>query len=123
AEDGLSIPAAQDTHAALHVHVVAVPRAQNITDADALGVESGVDVRFVTRPRDCGDADLIILPGSTAPSADLKWLRSRGLDSMIQAHADAGKAVLGIGAGLSTLGRSLHSPAGTPSTTAGLGLL
>lgn len=123
AEDGLSIPVAQDTHAALHVRVVAVPRAQNITDADALGVEPGVDVRFVTSPRDCGDADLIILPGSTAPSADLTWLRSRGLDSMIQAHADAGKAVLGIGAGLSTLGRSLHSPAGTPSTTAGLGLL
>lgn len=123
AEDALSIPVASGTHAALQVRVIAVPRAQNITDADALGVEPGVDVRFVTNPRDCGDADLLILPGSAAPSADLTWLRSRGLDSMIQAHAQAGKAVLGIGAGLSILGRSLHPPAGTTSTTAGLGLL
>lgn len=123
AEDTLSVPVPSNPSAAFRVRVISVPRAQNVTDADALGIEPGVDVRFVTAPRDCGDADLLILPGSAAPAADLRWLRSRGLDSMIMAHADAGRAVLGIGGGLTALGRSLAPHVGAPSAEPGLGLL
>lgn len=62
----------------LRINVVAFPRMSNHTDLDALAVEPGVVVRFVTDPAALGDADLIVLPGTRATVTDLAWLRERG---------------------------------------------
>lgn len=111
----------------LRVAVVRLPHISNFTDLDALGLEPDVDVRFVARAHDLADAELIVLPGTRSTIADLAWLRSRGLDRVVTAHARAGRAVLGICGGCQMLGRTVADPQGVeaaPGTVVdGLGLL
>jgi adenosylcobyric acid synthase len=108
----------------LRVSVLRLPRMSNATDVDALAAEPGVLVRFASRPEECGDADLVVVPGTRATVEDLSWLRSRGLDAVLAARAAAGRPVLGICGGYQMLGTSIadevESRAGI---VAGLGLL
>jgi CobB/CobQ-like glutamine amidotransferase domain len=53
----------------LQVAVIRLPRSCNFTDVDALALEPGVNVRFVTSPAALADADLVIVPGSKATVA------------------------------------------------------
>ncbi|MGV0731082.1 cobyric acid synthase [Mycolicibacter sinensis] len=111
---------------ARRVAVIRLPRISNFTDLDALGLEPDLDVVFASDPRGVSDADLVVLPGTRATVSDLGWLRSRGLDAAIVAHAAAGKPVLGICGGFQMLGRSIRDPEGiegAPGQVAGLGLL
>lgn len=128
AEDGLAVAGrAAVTDQPLRVAVVRLPRISNFTDVDALGLEPDVEVRFVARPADLADADLVILPGSRSTIADLAWVRERGLDRAVIAHAVAGRPVLGICGGLQMLGEAIRDPEGvegSPGTiVSGLGLL
>ncbi len=118
---------ARDGRAALKVAVVRLPRISNLTDLDALGLEPGLDVVFAADPRSLSDADLVVLPGTRATIADLAWLRERGLDRAIHAHAAAGRPVLGICGGFQMLGRRVTDPMGVEGPAGaevdGLGLL
>lgn len=109
------------------VAVIRLPRISNFTDLDALGLEPDLDVVFVSSPRDLADADLIVLPGTRATISDLAWLRARGLDRAVIAHAEAGRPVLGICGGAQMLGGTISDPDGvegaTGATVQGLGLL
>lgn len=113
--------------AALRIAVIRLPRISNFTDVDALGIEPGVDVVFASDPRALGDADVIVVPGTRATISDLAWMRSRGLDRAIIAHAAAGRPVLGICGGFQMLGRSIADPSGVEGSAGarvdGLGLL
>ncbi len=130
-EDSLSVgdraAAAPTTGDRLRVAVVRLPRISNFTDIDALALEPQVEVAFVDHPRALHSADVVVLPGTRATLADLGWLRDRGLDTAIQAHAAKGGAVLGICGGFQMLGRRITDPAGIegePGASAvGLGLL
>ncbi|OFJ54545.1 cobyric acid synthase [Mycolicibacterium grossiae] len=111
---------------ARRVVVVRLPRISNFTDVDALGLEPGLDVVFASDARELADADLLVLPGTRATIADLAWLRARGLDRAVLAHAAAGKPLLGICGGFQMLGRTIRDPhgvEGSPATVDGLGLL
>ncbi|WP_028661042.1 cobyric acid synthase [Nocardioides insulae] len=109
------------------VAVVRLPRISNFTDLDALGLEPGLDVVFVSDPRRLADADLVVLPGTRATIADLAWLRKRGLDEAIVRHARAGRPVLGVCGGCQMLGAWIADPDGVEGTAGvrveGLGLL
>ncbi len=108
----------------LRVNVIALPRMSNHTDVDALAVEAGVVVRFVTEPAELADADLVVLPGTRATVADLGWLRARGLDVALARHAGAGRAVLGICGGYQMLGTLINDPVESKAgEVPGLGLL
>jgi len=110
----------------LRVAVVRLPRISNFTDVDALGLEGDLDVAFASSPRDLVGADLVVLPGTRATLADLTWLRLRGLDEAVLAHARTGRAVLGICGGAQMLGRRIEDPdgiEGEPDGAEGLGLL
>jgi adenosylcobyric acid synthase len=112
-EDGLDVTGLAATSGdPLRVAVVRFPRISNFTDVDALGLEPDVEVWFAARPADLADADLVVLPGTRSTIADLAWLRSRGLDEAVVAHAAAGRPVLGICGGFQLLGRSVHDPHG-----------
>ncbi|WP_414858597.1 MULTISPECIES: cobyric acid synthase [unclassified Nocardioides] len=112
---------------ALKVAVVRLPRISNFTDVDALGLEPGLDVSFVSDPSRLADADLVVLPGTRSTIADLAWLRSRGLDTAILKHAAAGRPVLGICGGCQMLGTTITDPDGVEGSAGavveGLGLL
>ncbi|MGY1754576.1 cobyric acid synthase [Blastococcus sp. SYSU D01042] len=129
-EDSLGVPTGAAMAAPPHgedvlrVAVARLPRLSNFTDLDALAAEPGVLVRYVTRPEELADADLVVLPGTRATVADLGWLRETGLADAVRRHAAAGGPVLGVCGGHQMLARSItddvESRAGT---VAGLGLL
>ena len=108
----------------LRVAVVRFPRISNATDVDPLIAEPGVAVRFVTRPEELADADLVVLPGSRSTVADLGWLREQGLAEAVARRAADGRPVLGICGGYQMLARTIddevESGAGRVD---GLGLL
>ena len=108
------------------IAVVKLPRISNYDDFDALAMEDGVTVRYVDDPGDLGIPQAIIIPGSKTTLSDLAWLRSRGLDSMIQALLASGSSVVGICGGYQMLGRVIRDPMGVEHSSGeepGLGLL
>ncbi len=109
---------------------IAVPklsRIANFDDFDPLIAEPGVDLEFVEAGRALpGDADLVILPGSKATLADLRFLREQGWDVDLAAHVRRKGKVLGICAGFQMLGKAVHDPdglEGAPGSETGLALL
>ncbi|HEV7862197.1 MAG TPA: cobyric acid synthase [Acidimicrobiia bacterium] len=92
-----------DPVAVLDVAVVRFPRISNFTDLDALSLEPGVSVRYVTRPAALGDPDLVILPGTKATVDDLGWLRAQGFEAALQALRPS-TTVFGICGGYQMLG-------------------
>ena len=82
-----------------------------------------LSVAWARRPETIAAADIVILPGSKHVAADLAWLRERGLDRAIEAHAAADKPLLAICGGLQMLGRELRDPHGVEGEALGLGLL
>jgi len=108
----------------LRVAAVRLPRISNSTDLEALACEPGVRVRWAGAPADLADADIVVIPGSKATVADLRWLRERGLADAIATHAARGGVVLGICGGLQMLCRRIDDTVESGSgIVTGLGLL
>ncbi|MEU9120789.1 cobyric acid synthase [Streptomyces sp. NPDC048506] len=108
----------------LRVAVCAVPLMSNFTDVDALAAEPGVVVRFVDRPEELADADLVVLPGTRGTVRALGWLRERGLAAAIARRAAEGRPVLGICGGFQMLGERIEDDVESKAgTVEGLGLL
>lgn len=110
--------------------VIAVPRLAHIAnfdDFDPLRQQPGVKLVFVKPGEPLpAAAALVILPGSKATIADLKFFRAQGWDVDLAAHLRRGGRVLGICGGYQMLGRSIADPSGVegPSEAVeGLGLL
>ena len=85
-EDSLALDASRPEAPAaggdtLDVAVVRLRWISNFTDADALGAEPGVRVRFTRSAADIERADLVVIPGTKATVEDLERLRADGLDA------------------------------------------
>ncbi|MES2770450.1 MAG: cobyric acid synthase [Pseudomonadota bacterium] len=100
----------------LRVRVPVYPRIANHNDFDPLRFHPDLDFKFVgpneTPPTHENACDLIILPGSKAVQADLRWLKEQGWAEAIARHLRYGGKVIGICGGLQMLGRALHDPLG-----------
>ena len=94
---------------ALRAAVVRFPRVSNFDDFAPLE-RCGVRVDFVTTPEKLAGAHLVILPGTKSAIADLRWMKSRGLDRAVVSAANNGTAVLGICGGFQMLGTRLEDP-------------
>ncbi|WP_237141334.1 cobyric acid synthase [Serinicoccus hydrothermalis] len=103
---GLGMGAGEKPDRPVRIGVVALPHLANPSDLDPLVLEPSVELRWVTRPGELHDLDLVVLPGTRATVADLRWLRGRGLaDAVVRAAEDpAGPHVLGICGGYQMLG-------------------
>jgi adenosylcobyric acid synthase len=104
-ESEVAAPVGEDV---LRVAVCAVPLMSNFTDVDALAAEPGVVVRFVDRPEELTDADLVIVPGTRGTVGALQWLRERGLAEAVVRRAAEGRPVLGICGGFQILGERIE---------------
>ncbi|WP_243041925.1 cobyric acid synthase [Dyella sedimenti] len=126
AEDALPRDVHHKTAARLRVVVPALPRISNHTDVDALRAHSDVELAFVGPGSPPPACDLIVLPGSKATRADLRWLRDNGWASSIARHLRYGGKLVGICGGFQMLGRFVHDPQGIesePGSSEGLGWL
>ncbi|WP_341895990.1 cobyric acid synthase [Ferrovibrio terrae] len=110
--------------------VIAIPRLSHIAnfdDFDPLRQDASVRLVFVNPGQPLpADAALVILPGSKATIADLKFFRAQGWDVDLAAHLRRGGRVLGICGGYQMLGRSISDPngiEGPAEAVEGLGLL
>jgi adenosylcobyric acid synthase len=114
------------TNGAVTIAVPMLARIANFDDFDPLRMEPSVRLVFVKPGEPLPLADLVILPGSKATIADLKFLRGQGWDIDLFAHARRGGRVLGVCGGYQMLGRSVSDPQGMegpPDDIEGLGLL
>ncbi len=108
----------------LRIAAIRLPRVSNSTDLEALACEPGLTVRWISDAGAVADADVVVIPGSKATVADLGWMRERGLDGAIAAHAAAGRPVLGICGGFQMLCRRIDDPVESGrGQVDGLGLL
>ncbi|WP_421849907.1 cobyric acid synthase [Novosphingobium sp.] len=127
AEDAVTLDTPVATVGAVEVAIPMLSRIANFDDFDPLAQEPGVKLTMVPpgHPIPAGAA-LVILPGTKATIADLKFLRAQGWDIDIAAHVRRGGRVLGICGGYQMLGRTIADPGGVegpPETVSGLGLL
>ena len=110
----------------IDIAVIRLPRISNFTDFAPLEEHPALGVRYVTRPRELGSPDMIMLPGTKSTVADLLWLRSSGLEAAVQKCHAGGTPVLGICGGYQMLGRRLLDPdrvEGNVPEIRGMGLL
>lgn len=109
----------------IDIVVIRTPRISNFTDFNAFEQFEGVGVRYVKSPREIGDPDMIIIPGTKSTMGDLKWLRETGIETRIQKHASKGKPVFGICGGYQMLGQYLKDEHGVEGggEMKGIGLL
>ena len=108
---------------------IAVPmlaRIANFDDFDPLRIEPSVRLAFVRPGEPLPIADLVILPGSKATIADLKFFREQGWDIDLVAHGRRGGRIIGICGGYQMLGKRVSDPhgmEGPPEEIEGLQLL
>ncbi|HJX03652.1 MAG TPA: cobyric acid synthase [Dehalococcoidia bacterium] len=109
----------------LTIGIVHLPRISNYDDFDPLeGL--GCKLKYIRRPGDLADVDLIIIPGTKSTIADLSYIRKHGLDVEIVARVKAGTPLLGICGGYQMLGRQIIDSdriEGDKTHIEGLGLL
>ncbi len=128
AEDAVVLDHAYAT-TAKRVKIVApmLSRIANFDDFDPLKLEPNVQFDFIPPGTPLpGDADLVILPGTKATIADLKFFRAQGWDIDLAAHVRRGGRVLGVCGGFQMLGTTITDPEGVEGpaeTINGLGLL
>ncbi|MDE0187650.1 MAG: cobyric acid synthase [bacterium] len=127
-EDSLGLVGGADDEdgKAVDVAVIRLPHIANFDDFDPLRYQPGVRLRYVNRPADFGNPDLVVIPGSKTTICDLDWLRSEHLDAKILAARGEGTPVIGICAGYQMLGGRLvdpHRVESPRSEAEGLGLL
>lgn len=110
-EDSLSTRFSRQTIAkAIDIAVIRLPRISNFTDLGPLERYENVSLRYIDRPSQLGQPDMIVLPGTKSTIADLLWMRQNGLEAAIRKLASQGTVIFGICGGYQMLGRSISDP-------------
>ena len=110
-EDSLSERFTRDrTRKAVDIAVIRLPRISNFTDLSPFERYENVSVRYVEKPSELHDPDLIVLPGTKSTISDLIWLREGGLEASVKKAAAAGTPIFGICGGYQMLGTRVSDP-------------
>ncbi len=92
----------------LEIGVLKLPYLSNFTDADALALEPGTNVRFVSLGEDLDGLDMILLPGTKSTMAALQAVRDAGMDKKLRRAWERGCYLFGICGGYQLLGKQLY---------------
>lgn len=92
----------------LDIAVLKLPYMSNFTDFNALAAQPDVRLRYVAKPDELQNSDLVIVPGSKNTLGDLRWLRENGLEQALLTHHSNDGAVLGICGGYQMLGQHIY---------------
>ena len=124
-EDGAMVEINKQVTAPIDVAVIMLPHISNFTDVDCLKCEEDVSVRFIRRPEEFGNPDLLILPGSKNTIEDLSFIRNSGLEDKIINYSKVGM-LIGICGGYQMLGKKISDPLNIESSInsiKGMGIL
>ena len=109
----------------LCVAVIRLPHISNYDDFDPLE-QLGCTVKYISKPSELNDPDLIIIPGTKSTISDLMYTKQCGLAQSIIDKYRTGTPILGVCGGYQMLGKSIKDPYQSESkhkSAAGLGLL
>lgn len=124
-EDSLSEKLQNGEKGLVNIAVIRLPRISNFTDFDVFSQYDGVSVRYVTKPQELFDADMIIIPGTKSTVYDMKWLRESGLEAAVKKCVSNEIPVFGICGGYQMLGENIADSVGAEGggSISGMGLL
>ena len=124
-EDSLSEKLQNGEKGLVNIAVIRLPRISNFTDFDVFSQYDGVSVRYVTKPQELSNADMIIVPGTKSTVYDMKWLRESGIEAAVKKCASSGVPVFGICGGYQMLGETVTDSVGAEGggSISGMGLL
>lgn len=124
-EDSLSEKLKNGEKGLINIAVIRLPRISNFTDFDVFSQYDDVSVRYVTKPQELSDADMIIVPGTKSTISDMKWLRESGIEAAVKKCASNGVPVFGICGGYQMLGETITDSVGAEDggSISGMGLL
>ncbi len=116
-EDSLGLRGSETTGPALiDIAVVRFPHISNFTDFQPFLDRKGVGLRYFDNPKDIGNPDFLILPGSKNVRLDADFLRQTNLDRVLLAAEARRIPILGICGGFQILGRVIRDPHGMEGT-------
>ncbi len=110
----------------IEIALINLPHISNFTDIEPFLEEPDVYLKIVNSIDDCKAPHAILIPGSKNVMGDLDYLKSSGLDKMIEEFASRGCEIVGICGGYQILGRTVTDPHSIESDNGikeGLGLL
>ncbi|MBP5555180.1 MAG: cobyric acid synthase [Lachnospiraceae bacterium] len=124
-EDSLSERFTNKTVGEFDIAVIKLRMISNFTDLDTFDQIKEASVRYVEKPSELGNPDLLIIPGSKNTIGDLRELKKSGLFDVIIKKAKEGTVTIGICGGYQMLGETVDDPEGseTGGSETGLGLL
>lgn len=101
----------------LNIDVIYLPHISNFTDFDALEKEADVRLRYVKRPEELNNPDVIIIPGTKNSISDLNYLMNSGFAKRILSavNSNAITQVVGICGGYQILGSKIRDRNGLES--------
>ena len=124
-EDSLSEKLQNGEKGLVNIAVIRLPRISNFTDFDVFSQYDDVSVRYVTKPQELSDADMIIIPGTKSTVYDMKWLRESGIEAAVKKCVSSGVPVFGICGGYQMLGETVTDSVGAEGggSISGMGIL
>ncbi|MDH4154094.1 MAG: cobyric acid synthase [Nitrospira sp.] len=94
----------------INIAVILVPHMSNFTDFNSLSAEPDVALKYITKPSELADADVVIIPGSKNTLVDLFSLREQEYECALDRHVSRGRELVGICGGYQMLGRTISDP-------------
>lgn len=105
-EDSLSIRSqfSNRNEGTIDIAVIHLPFISNYSDLEPFLFEKDVSLRWVNHASEFGQPDAVIIPGTKSTISDLKNLRDKQLDILVQAYVANGGYIVGICGGYQILG-------------------
>ena len=117
----------QNESKTLSIAIPHCPYISNFDDLDPLRLDPNISLHLIEPHKAIpSSADVVLLPGSKNTIADLKYIREKGWDIDILAHARQKKPIMGICGGFQMLGSMIFDPEkreGQETEMKGLGIL
>ncbi len=125
-EDSASLSEIYNPYAKIDIAVIYYPYISNFGELALLAHHPEISIRFVRKPTELGEPDLVILPGCRNTFKALEHLKRTGLDVKLRKIAGS-IPIIGICAGYQILSKKISDPTGletgTPVHAKGLELI
>ena len=105
----------------LDVVLIELQHISNFTDFNPFEIEPDINIRKIRHPRDLGNPDVIIMPGSKNVIGDFISLKERGMANAILERVKNGAWFVGICGGLQMAGAKIEDPLGLESSQPSIG--